>query len=60
MTNIEQTALDADVIINGYAISACPEGKRIDNLNTGVGSAIFDNDGSLIETNMNDIAQVKV
>lgn len=55
MTNIEQLAMDADVIINGYAITACEEGVRVDNLNTGTSAAVFTNDGMLIETNMDDI-----
>ncbi len=55
MTSIEHIASRADVIINGYAVSACPEGYRVDNLNNGVGAAVFQKDGTLIETNMDDI-----
>ena len=55
MLSIEQIANSAEVIINGYAVSACDEGLRVDNLNTGKGSAVFKADGTLIETNMDDI-----
>ena len=55
MVNIEQIANEADVIINGYAVSACKEGVRVDNLNTGCGCAIFKQDVTLIETNMDGI-----
>lgn len=55
MTSIEHIANRADVIINGYAVSACAEGYRVDNLNNGVGAAVFQKDGTLIETNMDDI-----
>lgn len=55
MPSVETTALLADVIINGYAVSRCDLGLRVDNMNNGVGVAIFKQDGTLIETNMGDI-----
>ena len=55
MLSIEEVAAAADVIINGYAVRACKEGVRVDNLNAGGGSAVFRADGTLIETNMDDI-----
>lgn len=55
MFDIERIAGEADVIINGYAVSACEEGIRVDNLNTGSGSAVFKLEGTLIETNMDGI-----
>ena len=48
MTSIEHIANQADVIINGYAVSACAEGYRVDNLNNGVGAAVFQRDGSTV------------
>lgn len=55
MPNIEMIADKADVIIAGYAITKCDEGVRVFNLNNAVGAAVFQKDGTLIETNMDDI-----
>ena len=55
MASVEQIAREAEVIINGYAVSPCEEGMRVDNLNTGSGCAVFKPDGMLVETNMDDI-----
>lgn len=45
----------ADVIVCGFAVAPCDEGIRVANLNTGEGVAVFTTDGTLIETNMDDI-----
>lgn len=55
MPSIEMIADEADVIIGGYAISKCEEGLRVFNLNNKVSAAIFQKDGALVETNMDDI-----
>mgnify|MGYP007102030671 CR=1 FL=1 len=55
MINVEKAAEEALVIIRGYAISRCNEGFRVLNLNDGEGAAIMSPDGTLIETNMDDI-----
>ena len=33
MVNVQQVADAADMIVNGYAFSRCPEGFRVLNLN---------------------------
>ena len=55
MPNIEMIADEADVIIAGYAMTKCDEGIRVFNLNNAFGAAVFQEDGTLIETNMDDI-----
>lgn len=55
MPSAQEIAAQADVIINGYAVSTCIEGMRVDNLNNGGGAAVFKQDGTLVETNMDDI-----
>ena len=55
MFDIEREADAADVIISGYAIVRCDEGLRVLNLNNGKSAAVFMPDGTLIETNMDDI-----
>lgn len=45
----------ADVIVNGFAVAPYNEGCRVANLNTGEGVAVFASDGTLVETNMDDI-----
>ena len=55
MINVEKAAEEALVIIRGFAISRCNEGFRVLNLNDGEGAAIMSPDGTLIETNMDDI-----
>ncbi len=55
MIDIKAAAEEADVIIRGYAVSTCAQGYRILNLNNGKGAAILKGDGTLIETNMDDI-----
>jgi hypothetical protein len=55
MPDLKKIADEADVIISGYAIKKCPEGLRVFNLNNAVGAAVFQKDGTLLETNMDDI-----
>ena len=55
MFDIEKEADAAEVTIGGYAVSRCEEGIRILNLNNGKGAAVFMPDGTLIESNMDDI-----
>jgi hypothetical protein len=55
MPDLEKIADDADVIISGYAITKCPEGLQVFNLNNAMGAAVFQKDGTLVETNMDDI-----
>ncbi len=55
MIDKDKIANEAEVIINGYAVSRCAEGFRVVNLNNGGNSAIIKTDGTLIETNMDDI-----
>jgi hypothetical protein len=55
MPDLKKIADNADVIISGYAIMKCPEGLKVFNLNNAVGAAVFQKDGTLVETNMDDI-----
>lgn len=55
MPSIETIADMADVIISGYAITKCEDGLRVFNLNNAYGAAVFQKDGTLVETNMDDI-----
>lgn len=57
-TDLEKIANDADVIIDGFAVEKLDEGFRVFDLNNGTGIAIFLNDGTLIETNMDEIELV--
>ena len=55
MPDLYKIAHDADVIDNGFAFKKIPEGISVFNLNNGYGAAVFKPDGTLIETNMDDI-----
>ncbi len=55
MADIERIADEAEVIICGFALSRCEEGVRVFNLNNGHGAAVLKEDGTLIETNMDEI-----
>ena len=55
MPDLYKIADEADVIANGFAFKKIPEGIRVFNLNNGYGAAVFKQDGTLIETNMDDI-----
>ena len=55
MTDTERIANEADVIINGYAFLKTNEEIKAINLNNDFDTAVFKTDGTLIETNMDDI-----
>lgn len=55
MTDTERFANEADVIINGYAFFKSGEEIKAINLNSDCDTAVFKTDGTLIETNMDDI-----
>lgn len=55
MEKIKQIADAADMIINGYAYTRCPEGYRVLNLNRPDRAAVFSNTGKVLETSMDDI-----
>lgn len=55
MIDIKQIADDAEVIIDGYAFSRFDGGYRVLNLNAPDKAAVFAQDGSVLETTMNDI-----
>ncbi len=55
MIDIAREAEKADVIIGGFAVQKCDEGFRVVNLNNQYGAAVLQKDGTLIETNMDDI-----
>lgn len=55
MPDLQQISDDADMIVCGFAYKKTDEGIRVFDLNNGVGAAVISTDGSLIETNMDDI-----
>ena len=55
MTDINQVADLADIIVNGYAFTKCPNGFRILNLNQPDRALILSSDGEVLETSMDDI-----
>ena len=55
MIDVNKAAEEAEVIIQGYAINRCEEGIRILNLNNKKGAAVLLENGTLIETNMDEI-----
>ena len=55
MPDLYKIAHEADIIDNGFALKKTPEGISVFNLNNGYGAAVFKPDGTLIETNMDDI-----
>ena len=55
MFDIEKAANEAEVIIRGYAVETFNDGIRVLSLNNGYGVAVLRKDGTLIETNMDDI-----
>ncbi|MBR4273172.1 MAG: hypothetical protein IKQ30_10095 [Bacteroidales bacterium] len=56
--DLKKIADDADVIIDGFAVEKVNEGFRVFDLNNGTGIAIFLDDGTLTETNMDEIELV--
>ena len=55
MLDVRKEADKADVIIKGFAVQRCRDGFRILNLNNQFGAAVLQEDGTLIETNMDEI-----
>ena len=55
MIDLNKVAVDADVIISGYAFIKMPNEIKVVNLNNCKSVAIFQHDQTLIETNMDDI-----
>lgn len=48
-------ARQANIIVGGFAALLYEEGAKVVNLNTSKGAAVFMPDGTLVETNMDDI-----
>lgn len=55
MPDIHKIAMEADVIIDGYAFSKSRLGYRVLNLNAPDKAAVFSQDGCILETTMDDI-----
>lgn len=55
MPDLHSISDEADMIVAGFAYKKCAEGVRVFDLNNGMGAAVITQDGSLIETNMDDI-----
>ena len=50
MVNVQQVADAADMIVNGYAFSRCPEGFRVLNLNRPDRAVVFSPAAEVLET----------
>ena len=57
---IREIADNADMIIRGYAFTRDGDFIRILNLNDGESSMVISPDGTMVETNMDEIEQVLV
>ena len=57
---IQKIADDEDMIVKGYAFKKNGDLIRVFNLNDGVSAMVIDQEGTMIETNMNEIEQVIV
>ena len=55
MTDIKSIADKADVIINGYAFTREDDRIHVLNLNSPDKAVVFDTDGEVLETTMDDI-----
>ncbi len=55
MVDIKQVADAADMIVNGYAFTCCPEGYRVLNLNRPDKATVFSENLEVLETSMDDI-----
>ena len=55
MLDVDALAAQADVIIGGFAAIPFGGGYKVVNLNDVVGAAVFTPDGTLSETNMDDV-----
>lgn len=59
-TRIREIADNADMIIRGYAFTKNGDSIRIFNLNDKESSMVIAPDGTMFETNMNEIEQALV
>ena len=57
---IQKIAEDADLIVKGYAFKKNGDFIHVFNMNDGFSAMVIDNDGTMIETNMDDIQQALV
>ena len=57
---IQKIADDADMIVKGYAFKKNGDLIRVFNLNDSVSAMVIDQEGTMIETNMNEIEQIIV
>lgn len=55
MLDIKNIADKADVIVNGYAFTRKDDGIHVLNLNSPDRAVVFSEDGSVLETSMDDI-----
>ena len=55
MPDLKQISDDADMIVCGFAYKKTNEGISVFDLNNGKGAAVFADDGTLIDTSMDDI-----
>ncbi len=55
MPNIKTIADKADLIINGYAFTREADGIHVLNLNFPKNAVVFDANGEILETTMDDI-----
>ena len=57
---IQKIAEDADLIVKGYAFKRNGDFIHVFNMNDGFSAMVIDDDGTMIETNMDDIQQALV
>ena len=55
MVDIKEVADAADMIVNGYAFTCCPEGYQVLNLNHPDRAVVLSERGTVLETSMDDI-----
>ena len=55
MIDLQKISDEADMIVCGFAYKKSDSTIRVFDLNNGTGAAVISLDGSLIETNMDDI-----
>ena len=57
---IRKIADDADMIVRGYAFKKNGEFIHVFDMNDGISAMVMDINGTMIETNMDEIGQVVV
>ena len=55
MPDVIKIADEAELIVNGYVFTKCPEGFRILNLNRPDKALVISKEGDTLETTMDDI-----